>query len=530
MAVGPTRALLTAYFQASLARGTKEFSRHGVWALVLLVIVLAAFVVLPIGFGLFLGGYLLAPKLAGPGGESATLFLGLLLAILIGAGGILGGLLGGAKKLNWEQYRVFPLGRLRLLLAELVAGLGDLVTAALALGLLAFTLGLALGRPALLPLLPLLFLEHLLLLMVLQLLLGSLALRLAKRLKLAVGLLLGTVWFGSMLLGQTSPRAGQPLHPALAATAQAVANHGLAFVQALPTTFAVRGLQAGLDGQWGQAFLLQLYLLGVVLVVAVGAVRLLEREQEALAPVTTGGKERLWSFRTPDGGLARLQLRTLLGSHHGKFGFVIPVMTVVLIKGPMALARGQTLWALPGAFAYLALFGNQFQFNQFGLDGHGVKGLFLLPLDARQILAGKLRGYAWYQGLQALLLIALLIPLFHPPLLEITAALALAVCFFLVQNAIGSFTSSWMPRRIDRTSLKNNQMPLPLVFLGLAVSLGCVTVFGGAYALLLWLAPAFLLPGMLALAALCLVLHRLLMPSAAAYLDRRREIIVGAMG
>ncbi|HEX9011656.1 MAG TPA: hypothetical protein VF804_14915 [Holophagaceae bacterium] len=529
MAVGPTRALLAAHFQASLARGTKEFSRQGVWALVLLGVALGGFVVLPIGLGLFLGGFYLGPRLAGPEAESSVLLLGALLAVLVGAGGILGGLLGGAKKLSWEQYRAFPIGRFRLLAAELVAGLGDLLTAGLALGLLAFTLGLAVGRPALLPLLPLLFLEHLVLVMVLQLLLGSLALRLARRLRLAVGLLLGVTWLGSMLLGQMTSRA-HPLPPALAAAVHAVETHALAVLQALPTTAAVQGLQAGLEGHWGRALLLQLYPLGLGLLVALGAIRLLEREQEALAPVAGTGRERLWSFRTPPGGLARLQLRTLLGSHHGKFGFVMPLMTVVLIKGPMAMVRGQALWALPGAFAYLALFGNQFQFNQFGLDGHGVKGLFLLPLEARQLLDGKLRGFALYQGLQALLLIALLLPLYHPPLLDVAAALALAACFFLTQSAIGAFTSSWLPRRIDRASLKNNQMPLPLVFLSLGVSLACTAVFGGSYALLKWQAPALLLPGMAALAALCFGLHRLSRPAAAAYLDRRREVIVEAMG
>ncbi len=415
MAVGPTRALLIAHFQTSLARGTREFSRQGVWALVLAVVVMGGLVALPAMIGLFVSGLFLGPKLAGPGGEAATLVLGALLAVLVGVGGILGGLLGGAKKLSWEQYRAFPLGRFRLLLAELVAGLGDLLTAGLALGLLAFTLGLAVGRPALLPLLPLLFLEHLLLIMLLQLFLGSLALRLAKRLKLAVGLLLGAVWLGSMLLGQSVPSRRRPINPALTAAAESVATKGLTVLHALPTTSAVEGLRAGLEGRWGRAFLLQGYLLLLLLPVAYGAVRLLEREQEALAPVASGGRARLWSFRSPPGGLARLQVRTLLSSHHGKFGFVIPVMTVVLIKGPMAMVQGQALWALPGAFAYLALFGNQFQFNQFGLDGHGVKGLFLLPVSARQILDGKLRGFALYQGAQALLLIALLVPLFRPP-------------------------------------------------------------------------------------------------------------------
>lgn len=530
MAVGPTRALLIAHFQASLAQGTKEFSRQGVWALVLAVVLLGGLVALPVMAGLFFGGFFLGPRLAGPDAGTASLILGALLTALVGAGGIMGGLLGGAKKLSWERYRAFPLGRFRLLGAELVAGLGDLLTAGLALGLLAFHLGLAVGQPALLPLLPLLFLEHLLLIMLLQLFLGSLALRLAKRLRLAVGLLLGVVWLGSVLLGQATPRRNHPINPRVAATLERVADRGLGVLKVLPTTVAVTGLASSLEGHWGKALLGQVPLLGLLLLVALGAIRLLEREQEALAPVAGRGRERLWSFATPPGGLARLQLRTLLSSHHGKFGFVMPVMTVVLLKGPMAMVQGQALWALPGAFAYLALFGNQFQFNQFGLDGHGVKGLFLLPVSARDLLNGKLRGYAAYQGLQALLLVALMIPLFHPQPTELLAAFALAACFFLVQSAIGSFTSSWRPRRIDRASLKNNQMPLPLVFLGLAVSLACVGLFGGTWALLQWLAPAFLLPGMLLIAALCYGAHRLLMPGAAAYLDRRREAIVDAMG
>lgn len=530
MAVGPIRALLAAHVQGSLRRSTREFTRQGVWALVLMGVVMGAFVAVPAGFGLFMAGYTLAPRLAGPDAETPILILGALLAVLVGVGALLGALLGGSKKLSWEQYRAFPLGRLRLLLAELIAGLGDLLTALLALGLLAFCLGLALGRPALLPLLPLLFLEHLGLLMVLQLLLGSLALRVAKRLKLAVGILLGLTWLASMLLSMQEPGRGHGLPPAWAALLHAAASHLLAFVRALPTTLAVRGLDAAPSGHWGTALLLQIPVLVLTLLLAAGTLRLLEREQEALAPVEHRGKAKLWSFRTPKGGLARLQLRTLLSSHHGKFGFLMPLLTVVLLKGPMARTQGQALWALPGAFAYLALFGNQFQYNQFGLDGHGVKGLFLLPLDTRQILAGKLRGYALYQGLQASLLVAMLLPLFRPSPAALGASLALAACFFLVQSAIGSFTSGWMPRRIDRATLRNNQMPLPLVLLGVLVSLASTALFGGTYALLAWLAPAFLLPGMLAWAALCFGVHRSLMPQAAAYLDRRREAIVQAMG
>lgn len=530
MAVTPTRALLTAYFQTSLARSTKELSKQGVWALVLLVVILGFLVAVPVGLGMGLGGYALGTQLKGPQSDRVAFLLGALLALVTVIGGVMGGLLGGAKKLSWEQYRLFPLRRSELFTAELVAGLGDVLVMGLALALLALCLGLGIAQPTLLPFLPLVFLLHLGLLLALQLFLGSLAQRLAKRLKLMVGLLMGAVWAGSIWMSSLTPRKGELPDPALQARLRGIADGAVRTFEWLPTTASARGLAAWLEGHWVIAFLRQLYPLALFLLLAWGASFLLEREQEALAPAPEKGKARLWSFRSPVEGLARLQLRTLLSSHHGKFGFVMPVMTVVLLRGPMSHFGRQAAWALPGAFAYLALFGNQFQFNQFGLDGHGVKGIFLLPLGGRQILAGKLGGFAAYQGLQALLLMVLMIPLFHPPLPEVLAALALAACFFLAQSMVGSFTSSWMPRRIDRASLKNNQMPLPLVLVSLGVSFGSSALFGGTFALLKWLAPAFLLPGMLALAALCWGLHRLLAPGAAAYLERRRETIVEAMG
>ncbi len=532
MAVSPVRALLVAHFQTSLARSTKELSRQGVWALVFLVAVLGLLVALPAALGLFMAGFSLGPRLGGPRGDSATLILGGVLAVVVGVGGVLGGLMGGAKKLSWEQYRVFPLHPIRLLGAELAAGLGDILVLGLALGLGAFTLGLGIARPALLPLLLLVFLEHLLLILVLQLFLGSLAQRLAKRLRVAVWALMVLVWLGSVWMGQMAPRRGHAGNPALEQMLRAGAAHAVDLLRALPTTWAVDGLDAAARGHAAKGLLLQLYPLGLGLLFALGAARLLDREQEALAPVpeTGGAKEKLWSFRSPAEGLGRLQFRTLMSSHHGKFGFLMPVVTVVLVRGPLSHIQGQSFWALPGAFVYLALFGNQFQFNQFGMDGHGVKGLFLLPIGARQLLEGKLRGFLMYQGLQALLLVALLIPLFWPSPLELLAVLAMAACFFLTQSAVGAFTSSWKPRRIDRASLKNNQMPLPLVLVALGVSLLCTLVFGGAFALLKWQAPAFLLPGMALLAGLAWSAHRAVNREAAAYLDRRREVIVEAVG
>ncbi len=527
MAIGPTRALLASHFHTSLARSTKELSKQGLWAVIFLVFVLGLFVSLPIAVGLFMGGLALAKSLPA---ENAIIAGGALLALPVFIGGIMGGLLGGAKKLSWEQYRAFPIRRLQLFSAELVAGIGDVLVLGLALGLLSLMAGMAVGQPKLLSALPFVYLECLLLMLVLQLFLGSLAQRLAKRLKVLVFGLLGIVWLGSMLLGQVASK--QQIHPSpeLAEKARLLADGAFKALEALPTTWAMRGLNAAGEGQWMKALLLQLYPLALIVLIGWGAMHLLEREQEALAPVEEKGEDKLWSFRSAPDGISRLQLRTLLSSHHGKFGFVMPLMTVVFLRGPMAHMSGTAFWAIPGSFAYLALFGNQFQFNQFGLDGHGVKGLFLLPISGRQLLKGKLQGYALYQGLQVVVLLALMIPLFRPHPLELVAALGLGACFFLAQNAVGAFTSAWMPRRIDRASLKNNQMPLPLVLIGMGVSLGCSLIFGGAYALLKWQAPTFLAPGMLILATASWLIHRVFMPDAAAYLERRREAIVDAMG
>lgn len=531
MAVSPIRALLVAHFQTSLARSTKEMSKQGVWALVFLVAVLSLFVALPAAFGLFMAGFALGPRLTGPEGDSTVLVLGVLMGILVGIGGVLGGLLGGARKLSWEQYRVFPLSLPRLFGAELLAGLGDVLVLGLALGLGAFTVGLGITRPTLLPLLLLVFLEHLLLILVLQLLLGSLAQRLAKRLRVVVWALLVAVWMGSIAMGNLAPRRGDALDADQLARLKVAGEWVVGAFKLLPTTWAMEGLGAAAKGHWLQGVLLQLYPVTLILFLALAAARLLLREQESLVPeVSRHTRTKLWSFRTPAEGLGRLQFRTLMSSHHGKFGFLMPVITVVLIRGPLGQVMGPSTWALPGAFAYLALFGNQFQFNQFGLDGHGVKGLFLLPLGARDLLAGKLRGFLLYQGLQGLLLMALMVPLFRPAPVDVVASLALAACFFLTQNTVGAFTSSWMPRRIDRTSLKNNQMPLPLVLLAMGTSLACTLVFGGCFAGLRWLAPSLLAPGMLAVVGLVWLGHRAFREHAALYLERRREAIVEGVG
>ena len=300
----------------------------------------------------------------------------------------------------------------------------------------------------------------------------------------------------------------------------------------LPHGQAAKGLQDAGQGRWGRAFLRQLYLLGVAAALAFGAARTLawETSPEVARAAEKGAARKRWTFKTPVLGLGRLAWETLLGSHLGKFGFLIPLMTLVLLKGPFAQVKGQGAWAIPGAFAYLSLTGSQMLFNQFGLYQHGIKALLLLPVSARQLLLGQMTGLGAYMAVQALILVVLLGFVSHPPPMELAAGLGLATCFFWVQAAVGHFTSVAMPRAMPRDSLKSGGMSLMLVLISLGTTLGSTLVFGGAYVLCAWFMPAWLLPVMLGLAGLCGLGYWLLLPVAARFLSEKREKLVEVLG
>ncbi len=535
--ISPTRALLISHFQAGWNRAIREMGRNGAVGMVIAAVSIGFFALFPMTAGLGFAGFALGRHLEAPWAPAA---LGAIFTAMAFGGGLLGGILGGAKTLDWERLRGFPLRRGQIFAAELVAGLGDLLALMFTVAMASLALGLAIAVPTRVLFVLILLLASLLTLLAIQLLVGGLATALLRHLKTALFVVLGLAWIASVALGsfgQKSPRRSVKEAPASArietvdeAKARALVLKLQTAARALPATQSAIGLQ---EPNLLRASLRQLPMLILAGLLAWLAARLLWREtvQEAQSLVLSAAQAKLWTFSRPAYGLARLQWRTLMGSMIGRFAFLIPVIAVVLIKGPMARAGGTAVWAVPGAFVYLAFGAAQLLFNMFGLDQGAVKGLLLLPIAPKELLLGKSLGYGLFMGLQGALL-GLLLAIFGGP--GIAARIPAGLCLFaacaLAMGAVGLWSSIAMPRPLSRKKLGSGGMPLPMILLSMGTSLGCAGLFGGLFALLAWAAPAWLLPGMALSALVMVAVFRAGLEVAAAYLGTHRERLVERLG
>lgn len=530
MRVGPLRAVVATHLLAKKNRLIKELGRSGVAVVVLVIALMVTTLLLPFLVMLGGAGWLVGRQLPN---ETATIVLGGLLSALAIVGGATSGVLGGAKQLAWESFRAYPVRSRTLLASELVASSLDLVPLVIGIGILVTLGGVAVAKPILIPLLFVIALESILVLLLVQLLVGSLAERMVRRLRTALAALGLALWMGLALTASIPEELRAGAGEVTRAKVDAITRVGAAlqtFTSVLPATVTVFGLRYALEGKWYLALSTHLYVVAVVFVLAIVVARLLARDADRAIVGETPERARTWSFRTPAQGIAKLQIVTIIGSRIGQFGFVVPLIVVVLIRGPLAHATGRELWAVPAAFTYLSLVGNQFQLNQFGLDGHGVKAMLLLPIREADLFRGKTWGLAVYQGAQAAILVVLLAVLHRPLPLQMLSGLLLWACIFTVQNAVGRFTSVWMPRMLPRRSVRADATPIALVLVGLALSIVCGGFFGGVWAAFTLLRPALLPVVLSALFAACALVHRLSLPCATALLRTHRERLVVALG
>ncbi len=518
--MSPLRAVLAGHLQASQNRLVRQLGSHGVIFLAFAVVLITVSMIIPIVFGLSVGAFFLArAAFETDGNPELSAVIGLILTGMAVGGGIIGGVAGGAKQLEWEQYRGFPLRPVTLFSAEVLAGLGDAITLIQAVTLFGVCAATAAAAPHLAPVMLFLAVESVLTLLCVQLLVGSFAERIVRRMRLALAATFGAAF----ILSQVVAARAASVSPFKAAGLRQIGEKVLDYASYLPASQAIR---AGHLGEWRGYSSGVLMLLGVVLTSYV----VLMRERNANVVDTSGPAKKLWSHASPTLSVARLQLVTLLGSHLGKFAFAMPLITLVLVRGPFSELAGTGSWLVPGAFIYISLAANGLGFNQFGLDGHGVKALFLLPLDERTILDGKQLGFAAWQSMQALLLAVLLLLVQKPALDELVAGMMLFTCYFFAQGIVGQRTSIWLPRRMLRTSMKNSQIPLPVVLISLATTVTGGALFGSAWWLLITFARPWLLPGMALLALISFAVSRPFNRLNAGFLARNRERIVDGVG
>lgn len=522
--MSPFRALATAHLQGSWNRLRKQSSVGGLWAFFLLLGVLLVTLVAPLYFGLGAAGYVVGATLGTPDGPRAVVFASLGFTALTLFSGLIGGLSSGSRQLPWETLSVFPVRSGTLFAAELFAGALETITLVELGALLVAGVGLSIGAPAALPLVAALVVSHALVLLALQQLVGSLAQRLTRRFRLVLMLLP----VGAVVMSSLAPELARRLNRG-AFVRWSERLDGLA--APLPARLLLDAADALLTGRAtaAQLALALAVTVGACALVSLAAWRFVSREKSTELETDAGAAAKTWTFDSQVLGIARLQWESLAQSLPGRFGLMMPLVTIVLIRGPLAEVIGRG-WTAPLAFGYASLAGTNLLFNQFGLDRHGVKVLFLLPIEPRALLRGKLLGFAAWQALQAALLLGLLVLTGHRDVHELLIGLVLYACIFLVLAMVGQFASIWQPRPLRKNGLRASQPPFMVVMLTFGtLALASALLYGTVYGVRLF-APGWELPILLVIGAGLFVLTIPVGAFNVLLLERQRERLVEVLG
>ena len=519
------RALAEVHVQGTWNRLQRRNGLSGARATVVVFVLLGVLLVVPLAMSMGLLGFLLGRALAGSGSPNVPAFAGLGFSLLTFGSGAMSGFTSGSRQLPWETLRGFPVRSFTIFRAELFAGLGEAMTLIEVGALLVVCGAAAIGAPRAAPLFLVLFLTHAVTLLAVQQLFGSVAQRFSRRFRTMLFLLpvtaISVPWAVDWLAERTDPGRISGWAGALRA--------GTVWLPARMVLDAARGI---LTGTTDAPHVLAAVVVPTVVAAAITSVAfvLVSRERPLTVADPAGSAARLWSFRSPVVGVARLQWESLVRSLPGRFGLLMPLFTLVLVRGPLAGAIPGHGWTAPAAFGYASLAGMNLLFNQFGLDRHGVKVLFLLPIAPGTLLRGKLLGYAGWQGLQAAMLFVLLAVAGHRDLVELLVGVALYACIFLVLWMVGTFASIWQPRPLRQNGLRAGQLPLVVAVVMFGTFGVTATLLYGVTGLLHRYAPGWELAG---LTTIALGLGALVVPSLVwntRYLVTNRERLVETLG
>ncbi len=325
-----------------------------------------------------------------------------------------------------------------------------------ATSLLGLSVGLATAQPALA--LPVLVLaaQSLLVALLIQYLIGGLRTSLLGRLRWLV-VAVAVVAFG-LLLAKAGTAAPQ---------IRAMVRMLSASAAYLPIAQGCRGLLDFSQGRIGAGLLRQLTALGgtALFFEAVVWIRWRFRDQESRG-VPRSKEARLWSFRHPAQGVARLFVSQVLRSRSGRLQLFMPgFITFMVAALSSAMAKTELpefaasplfswLLALP-AIPWLGMvppltvaMSSELWLNQFGWDGSGVKALFLLPISGRDLLLGKLLGLFHICLLQLGPALLLGVILARPTVLEIVWGLGAGASALVIAGGLGHVLSAGLAQRV----------------------------------------------------------------------------------
>ncbi|MBL8915247.1 MAG: hypothetical protein JNM17_31375, partial [Archangium sp.] len=418
----PFAALAVAHAQSTWNRLRKQMGTAALWVFIGVLAFLFITVVLPILGSFAVLGWAVGAGLTGNENARALAFGSVGFTAVTLLLGVIGGISSGSRQLPWETLRGFPVRSFTLFAAECFAGALEAITFFELLALMMVSIGASIGLPRATPLFAVLFVTHALALLALQQLFGSFAQRVSRQLR-AMLIVLPIL---AVSISYWLPKLAERIS----------GNEYLTWGERIKDTW--RWLPAGWvfrAAQEPNATTIALavgFPIVVCAVLVIAAWQIVAREKPLAIDSDPSKPVRLWSFTSQMIGVARLQFESLSRSLPGRFGLIMPLLTLVLIRGPLAQIIPGRGWTAPIAFGYASLASTNLLFNQFGLDRHGVKVLFLLPVEPISLLRGKLLGFAVWQSLQAALLTVLLTLTGKGEPLELLIGVLLYACVFLI--------------------------------------------------------------------------------------------------
>ena len=213
-------------------------------------------------------------------------------------------------------------------------------------------------------------------------------------------------------------------------------------------TLAASALLAGHFGAFWRELVVPI---GATLLLLFLAAWMVHRQLESGPSASSGlGGGRIWAFRRPWFGVARLHLHGLLASKAGQVRLFAAFISILAAKEPELISLGRLqaprAWvAFSAAFVFGAILMVPLC-NLLGMERGGIRTYWNLPMEDRDLLLGKLMGtgaYAAMAGGLILLLICAVHPLRAAELLGISLLLVAVFLWCAGSGLIRSLSGAW---------------------------------------------------------------------------------------